>query len=91
MAFSMPRSFISDATADFALFTRLNGFGDQPGAHASGTDGNLAGTAADEYSRLLQVRQHLPLGPVIGMADIVADSPALAAHMTTCYGDNLLN
>ena len=60
--------------------SRLGGLRDPVTLQALRADPDAPGRALDEHPDRLQVRIPAPLGPVVGVADIVAGDRPLAAH-----------
>ena len=57
----------------------------QAGAKTPGTDMSAFGLAIKDNPHLLDVREDLALGPILGVADVVADDPSFAAYLTACH------
>jgi hypothetical protein len=83
----MPKSLIYAFSKESALYiTRsLKGFLDYFRPQTPGADSNFPDTVIRYDPHLLQVGHYHPLGPIIRMADIIADNPLLSAHNANCH------
>jgi hypothetical protein len=77
-------SFVKSFRRAFLLLVNLDCLCNETGAKAPGADYRLPVAAANFYPHSLKVGEHLALGPVISMTDVIAHSPSLSANVTAC-------